>query len=107
MCRTVHVLCNFLIYSRNSKGPRTEPHETPWVIKSFSEVNSLMFQKQPSRSVLRKRCSENMQQIYGRTPLLKCDFNKVALQELLLMFVYWYLSLRKDLNQLLVISLTP
>ena len=28
-------------------------------------------QKQPSRSVLRKRCSENMQQIYRRTPVPK------------------------------------
>ena len=37
-----------------------------------------VFQKQPSRVVLRKTCSENMQQIYRRTPMLKCDFNKVA-----------------------------
>ena len=37
-------------------------------------------QKQPSRGVLRKRCSENMQHIYRRTPMPKCDFNKVALQ---------------------------
>ena len=36
------------------------------------------FQKQPARAVLSKRCSENMQQIYRRTPMLKCDFNKVA-----------------------------
>ena len=36
-------------------------------------------QKQPLRGVPRKRCSENMQQIYRRTPMLKCDFNKVAL----------------------------
>ena len=36
------------------------------------------FQKQPSRVVLRKRCSQNMQQIYGGTPMWKCDFNKVA-----------------------------
>ena len=27
--------------------------------------------------VLRKRCSENMQQIYRRTPMPKYDFNKV------------------------------
>ena len=26
-----------------------------------------------------KRCSENMHQIYKRTPMPKCDFNKVAL----------------------------
>ena len=30
-----------------------------------------------------KRCSENMQQIYMRTPMSKCDFNKVTKQ------VYW------------------
>ena len=41
-------------------------------------------QKQPSRyvstrGVPRKRCSENIQQIYGETPRSKCDF-KVALQ---------------------------
>ena len=42
-----------------------------------STLNSL-YQKQPSSGVLRKRCSENMQQIYSRTPMSKCDFNKVA-----------------------------
>ena len=40
-------------------------------------------QKQPSRGVLTKRCSENMQQIYRRTPMSKCDFNKVSKQH------YW------------------
>ena len=34
--------------------------------------------KQPPRGVLKKRCSENMQQIYRRTSMPKCDFNKVA-----------------------------
>ena len=34
--------------------------------------------KQPLRGVFKKRCSENMQQIYRRTPMPKCDFNKVA-----------------------------
>ena len=34
--------------------------------------------KQPSRGVLRKRCSESIQQIYRRAPMLKCNFNKVA-----------------------------
>ena len=38
------------------------------------------WQKQSLRSVLGKRCSENMQQIYRRIPTPKCDFNKVALQ---------------------------
>ena len=36
------------------------------------------FQKQPPRRVPRKRCSESMQQIYRRTPMPKCDFNKVV-----------------------------
>ena len=35
-------------------------------------------QNQTYRAVLRKRCFENMQQIYRRTPKPKCDFNKVA-----------------------------
>ena len=37
-------------------------------------------QTQPSRDILRERCSENMQQIYRKTPMTKCDFNKVGLQ---------------------------
>ena len=36
-----------------------------------------------SSHVPRKRCSGNMQQVYRRTPITKCDFNKVALQ------LYW------------------
>ena len=37
-------------------------------------------QKQPPRGVPWKRCSENMQQIYRRTPMPKGDFTKVAKQ---------------------------
>ena len=37
-------------------------------------------QKQPSRGVFKNRCSENMQKIYRRTPMPKCDSNKVAKQ---------------------------
>ena len=32
---------------------------------------------QPPRGVSWKKCSENMQQIYRRTPMPKCDFSKV------------------------------
>ena len=35
-------------------------------------------QKQFARDVLIKMCSENMQQIYWRTPTSKCDFNTAA-----------------------------
>ena len=41
------------------------------------------YQKQPPRSVLSKRFSENMPQIYRRIPMPKCDFNKVEKQ------LYW------------------
>ena len=37
-------------------------------------------QKQSSRGVLWKRCSENMQQRYRRTPMPKCDFKKVFVE---------------------------
>ena len=40
----------------------------------------LSSQKQSPRRVLREKCSEKMQQIYRRTPMSKCDFNKVAKQ---------------------------
>ena len=36
-------------------------------------------QKQPSRGVLGRSFSNNMLQKDRRTPMLKCDFNKVAL----------------------------
>ena len=37
-------------------------------------------QRQPSIGVLRKRCCENMQQIYRRPLILKCYFNRFAKQ---------------------------
>ena len=39
--------------------------------------NLQLRQKQSSRGVLGKRCSENIQQIYKITPMSKCDFHKV------------------------------
>ena len=35
-------------------------------------------QKQPFRDVLRKKCSENMRQIYRRAPTSSCHFNKAT-----------------------------
>ena len=40
-------------------------------------------QKQPSRGIPSIRCSENVQQMYRRTPMLISNFNKVAKQ------LYW------------------
>ena len=38
------------------------------------QLTGSVVQKQPPRTVLRKRCSKNMKQIYRRTPMPKCDF---------------------------------
>ena len=43
-------------------------------------MNNGKIQKQLFVGVLMKRCSENMLQIYKRTSMAKCDFNKVAKQ---------------------------
>ena len=37
-----------------------------------------LFRSSRPEVFLVKRCPENMQQIYRRTPMLKCDFNKAA-----------------------------
>ena len=62
-------------------------------ISNYNEKKSLQWlsgiltfwdlQKQASRRGPRKRCSENLHQIYRRTLMPKCDFNKVAKQ------LYW------------------
>ena len=61
------------IYANFSRGSNTI---TLWGQLRF-------IQKQPRRGFPRKRCSEDMQQIYRRIPMLKCDFKKVAKQ------LYW------------------
>ena len=51
---------------------------------------ALTFQKQPSGDVLKKRCSENMLQIYRRKPMPKCE---IALQHgcppANLLYIFW------------------
>ena len=58
-------------YSRNVKK-HPKKHKTA---KSKPTSNKLK-QKQPSKGVLRKRCSENMQQVYRRTTNAKVQFQK-------------------------------
>ena len=55
-------------------GRKSANITVPW--KHFQFVDC-QIQWQPSVGVLIKRCSENMQQIYSRIPLPKCDFNKM------------------------------
>ena len=59
----------------------------PWYIGAYIEhkllnkfPNDKNRQKQPTRGVPRKRCSAIVQQMNRKTPMPKCDFNKVALQ---------------------------
>ena len=48
-------------------------------LESIEKLHEKM-QKQPSKGIPRKRCSENMQQTYRITPMPKCDFNNIAKQ---------------------------
>ena len=68
VCPPLCTICPFLL---EKKKLITEE------IGSFLPVK---IQKQPPRGVLKKWCSENMQQIYRRTPMSNCDFNKVPKQ---------------------------
>ena len=47
-------------------------------VTRFSQIP--VGQKQPPRGVLKKRCSDNMQQIFRRKLMPRCDFNKVVKQ---------------------------
>ena len=55
-----------------------------YLIFPHRSLKEAVMQEQPSRAVLEKKCSENMQQIYSRAPMPKCNFNKIALQHLFL-----------------------
>ena len=65
-----------LILTRKKKKMSFESYSR----RASSHLEYLMNKKQPTRGVPKKRCPENMQQIYRRTPIPKCDFNKVASQ---------------------------
>ena len=56
------------------------PFFLPYLYVGTCMLSSYFLQKQPPRGVPMKMCSENIQQIYRRTPMPKCDFNKVAKQ---------------------------
>ena len=63
----------FLVLNSMKKGVLKIYRRTPMPTCDFSKV-----QKKPPRGVLKKRCSESMQQIYRRTSMPKCDFNKIV-----------------------------
>ena len=67
----------------NNSIPRTDfsvtPNERLQCIYFWQNLIWGSFRSQHARGVLRKRCSENMQQVYSSAPI-KYDFNKVAVQ---------------------------
>ena len=69
-CYVVFINC----FTKNAKKITFLPN-----IKRTTTYVVYIMQKQPSRSVLRKRSSGNMHQIYRRIAVPKCEFNKVAL----------------------------
>ena len=60
-----------------------------WLI-IVSETNC---RKQTSRGVLKKRCSENMHQIYRRTPMPRCDLQLYWNQGTPLEGCFWIVNL--------------
>ena len=46
----------------------------------WSNMEDVNLRKQSSRGVLWKKFSENMHQIYRKTPMATCDFGKIAKQ---------------------------
>ena len=49
-------------------------------MKQSKQTCQIHYTEAAVQRFLKKRCSENMQQIYRRTPMQKCDFNKLASQ---------------------------
>ena len=49
-------------------------------LQGYICLTCFTLKKQSPRGVPRKNCSKYMQQNYRRTPMTKCDFNKVAKQ---------------------------
>ena len=63
---------------------RIFPH-LDWIFKSKGFCK---MQTQPTRGVLRKRCSENMQQIYRRKPMPKCENEKSPSKQIPMKFLF-------------------
>ena len=64
----IFMLLHFIHSISNNSGIVTRLHE------NFRKAKIQIIE------AVHQRCSENMQQTYRRTPMSKCDFNKVPLQ---------------------------
>ena len=75
-----HALFSEVIIRLKLASPQRLHNGQHLISKCRAYLKFTNLQKQSSRGVFRKRCFENMQQIYRRTLIPKCDFNKVAKQ---------------------------
>ena len=67
----LHMCCS-REHTQQNHQKRSSRIEEIVYFKTFSQNQGhykILYQKQPSRGVFRKKCSENMQQIYGRAPM--------------------------------------
>ena len=55
---------------------------------------------------VQQRCSENMQQIYRRTPMRKCDFSTISYYYILLLLLYLFIFSNLK-NDSFVVSIVP
>ena len=74
-----------LFHITNWRNIHLLPVKLPSILQmlQFKILNSVLRPEVGIQRCSYKRCPENMQQIYKRTPMPKCDFNKFALQ------LYW------------------
>ena len=63
-----HRLNSYLLYAG---GKLTIERTLDFQRTDWTSSRCLRYQKQPSKGVLKEMCSENMQQVYGRTPKRK------------------------------------
>ena len=75
------ICASLLTFHTQKEAYFPPPKKTSKISKSLPPKSQSL--KQPSGGVLKKRSSENMQRIYRKTSMPKCEFNKVALQH------YW------------------
>ena len=80
--REIRSICKYSVQMRENTDQNNSEYEhlsSSEAYISEATVSCMKkLQKQPPGGVLKRRCSENMQLIYRRTPMPKYDFNKVA-----------------------------
>ena len=75
------ILSHFAPGYATSSGMKFKLHYTVIVLRKLNSTNNFPEKsKAPSGGILIKRCSENIQEIYRRTPMPNYNLNKFAKQ---------------------------